>query len=218
MKNYSQNNEQEIILTYIKYKNLTNGKLLDIGSYDGETFSNVKQLMLEYKGWSGVFIEPSSHCFVKLYDSYKNEPKRAELLNLAVVLESDLDNTPLLEFYDSPMSAVSSSVKGWTDRGIGENNKEYNSDGDCINPRKIFVSKIGMKEILNKFGPFNLINIDVEGYSAQLALQDWFNPREYGCEILCVENDHKHIDLFDKFSKLGYQLIGNTPENMIFAI
>jgi FkbM family methyltransferase len=218
MKNYSQNNEQETILKYLTNKNMINGKLLDIGAYDGETFSNVKQLMNVYKGWRGVFIEPSSHCFVKLYESYKIEPKRAELLNLAVVLEDELDKTSILEFYDSPMSAVSSSVKGWTDRGIGESNKEYNSEGDCINPRKIFVGKVGMREILNKFGPFDLINIDVEGYSANLALQEWFNPLDYGCKLLCIENDNRQQCLLNKFSKLGYEVIGNTPENIIFAI
>ena len=217
MKNYSQNNEQEIILNYINQHNMTSGKLLDIGSYDGETFSNVKDLMSNYEGWSGIFVEPSAHCFVRLYDSYKSQPKRAELINLAVVLETELQDNSLLEFYESPMSAVSSSVKGWTDRGIGESNKEYNSEGDCINPRKVFVGKIGMKQILNTFGPFDFINIDVEGYSAQLVLQEWFNPRNYGCRILCVENDNLNSALTSKFNALGYYLVGNTPENMIFA-
>lgn len=217
MKNYSQNNEQEIILNYINQHNMTSGKLLDIGAYDGETFSNVKYLMSNYEGWSGVFIEPSSHCFVKLYDSYKMYPSRANLINLAVVLESDLDDKPYLEFYDSPMSAVSSSIESWTNRGIGENNREFNSSGECINPRKVFVGKIGLKQILNSFGPFDLINVDVEGYSANLVLQEWFNPRDYGCRILCVENDHMEHTIAHKFNKLGYFLIGKTPENMIFA-
>jgi FkbM family methyltransferase len=218
MKNYSQNNEQDIILNYINSNKIFEGKLLDVGAYDGETFSNVKQLMIEHVGWTGVFVEPSSHCFVKLFNSYKMYPKRAELINLAVVLENEINEVPFLEFYDAPMSAVSSSIKSWTDRGIGEVNKEYNSEGDCVNPRKIIIGKIGLKQILDTFGPFDLINVDVEGYSAKLVLQDWFNPIDYGCKILCVENDNSHGTLRKKFTELGYQLIGNTPENMIFAI
>jgi len=218
MKNYSQNNEQQVIMNYLAENKMYAGKFLDIGAYDGETFSNTREIMLALKDWSGVFIEPSSYCFYKLCDMYKAEPKRAELINLAVVLEEELTQNRLLEFYDSPMSAVSSTIQNWTERGI-ENNKEYNEHGDLINPRKVWIGQIGMKEILNKFGPFDFINIDVEGYSAKLALQDWFNPRDYGCKILCVENDHVHKQLYEKFTtKLGYRLIENRWENMIFVI
>jgi FkbM family methyltransferase len=217
-KRYSQNNEQDIILDYINKRQMATGKLLDIGAYDGETFSNVKELMNQYKGWKGVFVEPSSHCFVRLYESYKMEPKRAELINIAVVLEAELGNERLLQFYDSPMSAVSSSIESWTNRGIGEQGKEYNAEGDCVNPRKVIVGQIGMKEILERFGPFDFINIDVEGYSAKLALQDWFDPRNYGCSLLCVENDGMHTELQQKFFGYGYSLIGNSWENLIFGL
>ena len=197
---------------------MTSGTLLDIGAYDGETFSNVKQLMTLYRDWKGVFIEPSSHCFVRLYESYKMEPKRAALINMAVVLEEELGTERLLEFYDSPMSAVSSSIQSWTCRGIGDQNKEYNQDGDCVNPRKVLVGQIGMKEILQRFGPFDLINIDVEGYSAKLAMQEWFNPKDYGCSIICVEKDGMQDELLNKFIGQGYTLIGNSWENMIFGL
>ena len=165
MKNYSQNNEQEIILNFLEKNNLTEGKLLEIGAYDGEGFSNVRGLMLKYPSWKGVFIEPSSYCFSKLVDLYKMEPRRATLINLAVVPENELEESPLLKFHESPMSACSSSVEGHVQRWYAEKN----SDGDWVNPREVYVGKIGMKEVLTKFGPFDLINIDVEGYSAKLA-------------------------------------------------
>jgi len=84
-KNYSQNNEQELIIKYLLNKNMHSGKFLDIGAYDGETFSNVREIMLQFNDWSGVFVEPSSYCFYKLCDMYKMMPRRAELINLAVV-------------------------------------------------------------------------------------------------------------------------------------
>jgi FkbM family methyltransferase len=216
-KNYSQNNEQELIIKYLLNKNMHSGKFLDIGAYDGETFSNVREIMLQFNDWSGVFVEPSSYCFYKLCDMYKMMPRRAELINLAVVLEEELTVNRLLEFYDSPMSAVSSTIQSWTQRGI-ENNKEFNEDGDPVNPRKVYVGQIGMKEILNKFGPtFDFINIDVEGYSAKLALQSWFDPNNYNCKIICVENDGMNQKLYNKFTNLGYNLIENRWENMIFV-
>ena len=213
MKNYSQNNEQQIILDYIQKTGLTQGKLLEIGAFDGETFSNTRAVMLRYPDWKGVFVEPSSFCFVKLYEMYKSQPSKAELINLAVVCDNEIGSNPLLTFYESPMSAVSSSIDGHTKRWYDEKNEA----GESINPRKIHVGKIGMKPILDSFGPFELINIDVEGYSARLALQDWFNPRNYGCRILCVEQDGMWRELQQKFSGHGYSTIAVNTENIIMV-
>lgn len=214
MKKYSQNNEQDIILDYISKRNLTSGRLLEIGAYDGEGFSNVRGLMVKHPEWSGVFVEPSSYCFCKLVDLYKMEPRRAELINLAVVPEDELDGSPILKFHESPMSACSSSVDGHVQRWYSE----VNSDGDSVNPRKVFVGKVGMKELMSRFGPtFDLINIDVEGYSAKLALQDWFDPRNYGCKILCIEQDGKWELLQTKFVQMGYSVLNLNAENIIMV-
>lgn len=214
MKKFSQNNEQDFILDYIEKNRLTKGKILEIGAYDGEGFSNVRSIMVKYPEWKGVFVEPSSYCFSKLVDLYKMEPRRAELINLAIVPEDELGKTSLLTFHESPMSACSSSIDGHVQRWYSE----VNSDGDSVNPRKIYVGKIGMKEILNTFGPFDFINIDVEGYSAKLALQDWFDPRSYGCKILCVEHDRYHQELQTKMLSYGYRLLTINAENAIFVV
>ena len=205
MKNYSQNNEQEIILAYIKYKNLINGKLLEIGAFDGENFSNVKGILLTYPEWKATMVEPSSFCFSKLFEMYKEEENRIELINAAVVLENDLLNKTLLEFYESPLSAVSSSIKS-------------NLDKFNFTSRKIYVPKIGMKEICEQFGQFQFISIDVEGYSAELALQDWFNTKAYGCMLIAIEPDNLQTKLQEKFTKLGYTVIGHTGDNIIFGL
>lgn len=60
---YSQNGEQEAIL---KIFGESEGRFLDIGAYDGKTFSNT--LALIERGWSGVLIEPSPNAFMALAD------------------------------------------------------------------------------------------------------------------------------------------------------
>lgn len=214
MKDYSQSGEQAAILNYIETKGLTEGKLLEIGAFDGENFSNVRAIMLKYPKWKGVFVEPSSFCFVRLYEMYKMEPSRAELVSVAVVPDSDLDGSVFLKFNESPMSAVSSSVEGHTQRWYNEKNEQ----GESVNPRQIYVAKTGMKDLLDKFGPFDMMNIDVEGYSARLALQDWFNPRDYGCKLICIEQDGRWMELQDKFVRQGYSLIKLNSENLIMGI
>lgn len=212
MKKYSQNNEQEVILDFLEKNNITSGRLLEIGAFDGESFSNVRGVMLKYPQWKGVFVEPSSYCFSKLVDLYKMEPRRATLINLAVVPENELGNDHILKFYESPMSAVSSSIENHVQRW----NREKNSDGDFVNPREIYVGKIGLKEILETFGPFEFVNIDVEGYSAKLALQEWFNPAEWNCKIIAIEHDGYANELQQKFLSLGYTLSCINAENILF--
>jgi FkbM family methyltransferase len=214
MKRYSQNNEQDIILEYLAKHNLTQGKLLEIGAYDGEGFSNVRGIMLTYPEWSGVFVEPSSYCFSKLVDLYKMVPRRAELVNLAVVPEDELHGSPVLTFYESPMSACSSSLDGHVQRWFNE----LNADGDSVNPRKVHVGRMGLRELLGRFGPkFDFINVDVEGYSARLVMQDWFDPRDYDCKIICVEQDGRWQELRSKFFAMGYSALLLNAENLIMA-
>jgi hypothetical protein len=142
------------------------------------------------------------------------EPRRAELINLAIVPEDELDGSPLLKFNESPMSACSSSIDGHVQRWYNE----VNAEGDSVNPRKVYVAKIGMREVLEKFGPFEMINIDVEGYSARLALQEWFNPQNYGCKLICVEQDGKWQELQTKFVSQGYSVLALNAENLIMGI
>ena len=204
MKKYSQNNEQEIVLNFLEKNNLTSGKLLDVGSFDGELFSNVRAVMEKYSEWSGVFVEPSSYCFTKLFDLYKSDPKRATLLNLAVVTENDMEESNILKFYDSPLSTVSSSIEGHTQK------YGYND------PREVYVGKISLNNVIEKFGPFDIISVDVEGYSAKLALQESFDPSKFNCKMLLIEHDGYFKELQRKFIPLGYSLVSLNGENVIF--
>lgn len=213
MSKFSQNEEEIFIVDYFQRIGLNSGRLLDIGAFEGISFSNVRAMMLKFPEWKGVFVEPSSYCFSKLADLYKMEPRRAELINAAIVTEDQLGGSGLLKFYDAPFSAVSSSVEGHTNRWYNEKN----SDGDVVNPRKVFVGKVGMREILKSFGPFDFINIDVEGYSAKLALQEWFNPSDYGCKLLCIEHDGLWQQLQAKMIGHGYTVLHTNRENLIMV-
>ena len=58
---FSQRDEEQVILDHFGDRV---GTFLDVGAYDGITFSNTHALAL--KGWSGVCVEASPSCFVKL--------------------------------------------------------------------------------------------------------------------------------------------------------
>ena len=215
MKRYSQNNEQEIILNYFNKHKPQYKTLLDVGALDGELFSNTKALMESDKEWKGVFVEPSSFCFTKLTKLYENEPRRVKMVNAAIVTEDLLKENTLLPFYDFPYSTVSSSAENHSKKYGYE---ERNEQGDIIKPYKVYVGQVGLKYVLETFGPFDFINIDVEGQSADLTLQEWFNPADYNCKLLCVEHDGKDSFIIDKFKKVGYTPIVVNSENVIVGL
>lgn len=217
MINYSQNNEQDTILTYLNYYDITSGTLLDIGAYDGETYSNTRAIMIKYPKWKGIFVEPSSHSFVKLFNVYQNEPRRAELINLLVTTEDELNNEVLVEFYDTPTQSPASSIDI---KCVNRFVNKVDNFGASIDPRKVITAKVGLKQLFLKFKntPFEFINVDIEGGSAKLVLQDWFNPLDYGCKLICIEHDNMISDLQNKFNNLGYKTISYTGENLIFGL
>lgn len=217
MKNYSQNNEQDIILEYLSNNNMESGKLLDLAAFDGETYSNTRAIMLKYPQWRGVFVEPSAYSFYKLFKLYQEEPERAELVNMIITEERLVNDDSFIEFYDTPTHSAASSVEI---SNVHRFISKVNSKGFSVDPRKIFVGKMGLRELLNNFNDsnFEFMNIDVEGNSAKMVLQEWFNPLDYGCKLICIEHDNYLQPLCTKFNSLGYRTIAFTGENLIFGI
>jgi FkbM family methyltransferase len=198
-------------------KNIESGKLLDIGAFDGETYSNTRAIMIKYPNWVGVFVEPSAYSFYKLFRLYQEEPSRAELVNIIIVEEDETNDSSFIEFYDTPTQSPSSSINI---SNVHRFVSKMDNNGVSIDPRKIFVGKIGLRELLKTFGGSNydFINVDVEGNSAKMVLQEWFNPLDYGCKIICIEHDNQIQPLSEKFNNLGYNTIDYNGENLIFAL
>ena len=90
MQNFSQNQEQEIILNYFGDKV---GTLLSIGENDGETLSNSRALILN--GWSADLVEPAPLTYKKLNDLYITNDK-VSTIECAIC-----DYTGLLSFWVS---------------------------------------------------------------------------------------------------------------------
>src|SRR5262245_41414582 len=78
--NYSQNNEQQIILDFFQG---AIGTVLDIGANDGKTLSNSRRVI--ELGWRGTLVEPSKKAFKKLSDLYA-DCQDVEVFNVAISL------------------------------------------------------------------------------------------------------------------------------------
>jgi FkbM family methyltransferase len=205
MKNYSQNDEQAVILNYFKgFK----GTFCDIGSNDGITFSNTYALVLS--GWTGLLIEPSWNAFQRMKQNLKKELSQQQviMLNCAVgakngrmvlnesgALIGQDDVSLVSTFHASEMdrfkkvvqySPVEVDVMDW--RG-------------CISPDITPMT-------------FDFISMDIEGSELEVLPQMDLSE----VKLFCIEwNGKPELKAAYEPYFEGFKLIHTTGENLIYG-
>lgn len=196
---YSQYKEEEAIINYFgRYQ----GRLLDIGAYNAEVFSNSRQLIIN--GWSGTLIEASPQCAEGIKEFYKDNPK-IEVLNIAL---NTYDG--MMTFYDSH-GAVGTGSKEHYNKW-----KDYQKDF-----KEIEVNCITFKTFIesHKNQTFDFISIDCEAMDLDILQQ--IELDKVGCKCLCIEwgANHNIKELIkDYVSSFGLKQIYINSENIIFGL
>ena len=193
---FSQNDEEDYIL---KYFGGQIGKFLDIGAFNGKTFSNTYALV--ELGWSGVCVEPSPSVFLDLMKLHKDNPR---ITMLAAAIDSKAGIAP---FYDSSGDAISTF-------DVAHRDKWKNGYGSKFT--KIYVPTIPVVDIFKTFGyDFDFINIDVEcmNYPIFVALP----MSQMKVRMMCVEHDNHEAEIQNRFTQYGFKKIMSNSENIIFA-
>jgi hypothetical protein len=192
---YSQNKEEQIILDYFDGKI---GSFLDIGAYDGRTFSNTHQLALN--GWKGVCVEASAGPFKAMTDLYRDN-KNIELVN-ACIIPDIKDPRFMVSFYDSCGDAISSvdplQVEKWKQSTF----------------RKVYMMPILITQITRLFGKqFELVNIDIEGDNVDLALGMDFEL----VDMLVIEHNSDFARCQQIAEVWGFEEVHRNGENIILG-
>lgn len=204
--NYSQTNEQNIILEYFKDK--PKGTFLDIGANDGETYSNTRALALN--GWNGVCIEPGESAFKKLSQLYK-ESQKVLCFNYAI---SQRDETLL--FYESgtifgnDIGLLSSAIYGET--------LKWNHETKFQKSTVIGVSWDNFTTNICK-STFDFISIDAEGMDLEILFQ--MNLTGLKCKLICIEygeDQAKRNAIYNYVSKFGMKLIDYNSTNIFYGM
>jgi FkbM family methyltransferase len=195
---YSQNNEETIILDHVA--TVKEGRLLDIGAYLPDTFSNSRALI--DMGWSGVLVEPSPIPFQSLLAHYKDNPK-ITLVNAAVGVESKW-----LDFYDSNGDALSSSNVAHVARWTHNNGVKFS---------KFAIKSVAISDLFNTFGfDYDVINIDVENQNTELFYSMPWN-RLAKTRVVCIEHDGCYNDMCAHVAAYGFVKTALNFENIIFS-
>ena len=194
---YSQNNEEQFILEH--FGSMV-GRFLDIGAFDGKTFSNT--LALVERNWTGVCVEPSPPVFASLLKLHGGNPN-IKLVNAAVS-----DTARLQAFYDSGGDAISSLSTAHVD-------KWSRNAGTKFMP--FLIHTITLPMIFEQFGyNFDFVNLDVEGLSYQLFTALPLDKLAQ-TTLLCVEHDGNVAPACQLAAQHGYRVVTSNPENLIFA-
>lgn len=190
---YSQNKEEGVINSLFGDR----GRFLDVGAFDGKTFSNT--LRLYERGWSGVLIEPSPLAFAGLKKQYAGS-ERVELVNAAITKEDGQ-----IKFYESCGDAVSSTELA---------HKEKWEKGYGSKFTEVTVQGLSWMSIFNKYGnDFNFVNLDTE--STNLELLKCFPLAECPAPCMCIEHDSKIGDMMDILIPYGYRVVYQSGENIV---
>lgn len=190
---YSQNNEEDIIL---KYLGNSTGTFLDIGAFDGITFSNTYELVK--RGWKGVMVEASPRTFIKLQENVKDFKNNLTLVNACIVT----DEQRLVNFYDNIQATATHNlpnVEKWKHQTPFE---------------MIAVMTCHHKTLLEKVGHmYDFVNIDVEGSSTDLFMCLYDELPDV--KIWCVEHDGNDKAIIEKAK--GCKVLLRNGENLILA-
>ena len=238
MIDFSQGKEQQVILDYFGDRK---GVCLSIGENDGQTFSNVRALIL--RGFEAVLVEPSPPAFEKLYKLYAvDEDRTNSEANRATMQYANTDGIMIvqaaittadgpIDLYDSgthlkkgDVALLSTTVPSEMDRWkrSGEQFTRTTVRGitfaTLLKECGLIYSRVCdyTDTIPENVAHFSFISIDAEG--ADWTIVQQIDLAAVGCEMLCIEFNQKNENQFvDYCAKFGMRLRAKTFENLIFV-
>jgi FkbM family methyltransferase len=195
MIDYSQNKEQEHILSYFDGRI---GTFLDLGANDGKTFSNT--YALAQLGWSGLCVDASPKAFKALQETHKGHGN-IRCMNLA--LANECGPVTLHEASDTLLSSLDPQQR--------ETWKEYNFDWNTVQVEGVTFSVL--MERNKTFPTFDFISMDIEGMDIDILKQ--INLHAYGVQLLCIEHGGRQAEIMDICK--GWQVLYYGDINLILC-
>lgn len=194
--NYSQNNEQEVIVKHFAGRR---GRFLDIGAYDGKKFSNTYRLL--ELGWSGVMVEPSPSTIESLRRNI--EPFNSKVIVMQCAI-TDADGP--IDFYDDGGGAVATTsiehVRKWEKAA-----KFTQCKVEGMTPRTL-LDEVGTD--------FDFINIDVESANLDVLHAIPFH-RLPGLSLICIEHDREQKRIMELLDGFEFRKLHENAENLILC-
>lgn len=195
MTDYSQSGEQAPLLRWANGRG--NGKLLDIGAADGLVFSNSRALI--ESGWAAVLVEPAAWAADKLLALYNNRPD-VVVVNALVMAEQ----AGLVELFYSRDDLLSTTHPAERQRWASQ-----------VNFESCWCAAVTLRELLDRFGPFDLASIDAEGETE--ALVEAYAGHSHWDSLRCLCFEVAEVFDMTRLERRGWQRLVQTTNNVVMA-
>lgn len=201
---YSQSGEDLILLKYLKYKKIKNGKYLDIGAFHPRWASNTHTL--HTKGFTGYCVDLDEKRLKWFRFARGNKIKTI----CGAVSNSNEEFIKVYKFKrKSPFSLIDTTSLEHAEYFKQKGNNEY---------EEINVKNFHINDIFNKVGKINVLNIDIEGQDFEVIKSS--NLEIIDPEIILIEDNKGYFpsnELLNFFTKKNYHLISICGLTKCFA-
>jgi FkbM family methyltransferase len=203
MQYYSQSGQDKFIDEYVT-KGKTGGIFVEIGAYDGVTFSNT--LAFErYRGWSGVCIEPIPDRFQLL------QRNRTAKCHQACIS----DRTGTVEFSVVEGAGGVGMLSAMTD-AITQEHAQRIAREDA-QTKTIRVPAVTFESVMQQDAILQVdyISIDTEGH--EFAILKTIDLARYSPMCLTVEENGRYFALKRYVSKWGYRVAEKLDADLVIV-
>lgn len=205
MKYYSQSYQDKFV-DQIILKCKIDGFFIEIGAYDGVTFSNT-YFFEKSRNWNGICIEPIPSVFEKL-----SKNRACECINGAISLHEGFVE---LTHVDGPSEMLTGITNNYHNDHEKRIESELNKLGGEIN--NLHVKSYKLADILaeRNIKKVDYCSIDVEG--SELEVLNSINFHDVQFSVFSIENNYDDPKFEEFMTSNGFQLIGKLDADDIYV-
>lgn len=190
------------------FKNKKNGVYVDIGAYDGISFSNTYFFDKEL-GWKGICIEPNPDVFKELFENRPN----AICLPLCI---SNYNGQAYFLKVHPPHEMLSGIVNEFDPRQLARIDHDMQGISQHTTVMPVEVRKIS--DILIEHGLYeiDLLTIDVEG--AEKTILSDIDFKKFNIRYIVVENNFHESGIAEYLLQQGYRIVKRSDDDFFERI
>jgi FkbM family methyltransferase len=204
-QSYSQFGQDKLIASLFDHKR--GGTFIEIGAFDGETFSNTAMLERSY-GWRGICVEPLPSAFAALRKS-----RTAISVNAAAGASDGKLRFEEIDGYGAMLSGSADTRPPAHNARVVREQQHHGFER-----RMIEVDKVRAADLLRKHGmpTVDFASIDVEGAEME-CLKGLLDP-DITVRAIAIENNYGEREVADFLSERGYVRLTTAGEDDIFKL
>ncbi|MBX3042265.1 MAG: FkbM family methyltransferase [Candidatus Kapabacteria bacterium] len=206
MEYFSQSNQDKFVDKIIFGGNKTNGYFLEIGAYDGITFSNTYTFE-KYRNWKGICVEPIPTIFNKLRQNRKCDCIQGCIAEKEGVVQ--------ITHVDGPSEMLTGITKNYDaahSERIENEIKERGGKKVIYDVKAYNLTDILIKKIINHI---DYCSIDVEGSEWEVLKSIDFDKISFSC--FSIENNYDDVLIVKFMCSKGYEFLGKLEADDIYV-